>query len=155
MNYPCVEITEAADFVSTPSQPVFSDQDICGANATFRDSLQNCTDSEQNAFNFTNEEELKYARRYEEGYDLFDACYEVWLQVNHPEAANRASAHDSNPVELGNQLSSSSSLLDRSSSNGTQSEVIPLCITMAKPSCDLPTYFSHFNSSSSNKVFII
>ena len=41
-----------------------------------------------------------------------------------------------------NSLSSSSPLLDGSSSNGTQSEGIPLCVTsepMAKPSCDLPT----------------
>ena len=59
VNYPCVELTEATDFVLTHSQPVFSDQDICSANDTFRDSLQNCTDSEQNAFNFTNKEELK------------------------------------------------------------------------------------------------
>ena len=100
VNYPCDEFTEVADFVSTPSQTVFSDQDICGANAAFTDSLQNGTDSEQNVFNFTNEGELKYACRYKAGYDLFDARYEVWLQDNHPEADNRASAYDSNPVEF-------------------------------------------------------
>ena len=126
MNYPCIELTEAADFVSTlPSQPMFSDQDAYNANGTFKDSFQNCTGSEQNSFNFTNEEELKYAHRYKEGYDLFDAHYEVWLQVNHPEAANTASAHGSNPIELGSPLSSSSPLPDKSSSNGTQSEGNP------------------------------
>ena len=33
---------------------------------------------------FTVEEELKYARRYEEGYDLADVHYEAWLKLNHP-----------------------------------------------------------------------
>jgi len=28
---------------------------------------------------FTLAEELKYSRRYEEGYDLLDPCYEEWL----------------------------------------------------------------------------
>lgn len=33
---------------------------------------------------FTIAEEIKYARRYEEGYDLPDARYEKWLRLNHP-----------------------------------------------------------------------
>ena len=32
---------------------------------------------------FTVEQELKYARRYEEGYDLPDKHYEAWLKINH------------------------------------------------------------------------
>ena len=35
---------------------------------------------------FTAEQELKYARRYEEGYDLPDKHYETWLKINHPES---------------------------------------------------------------------
>ena len=31
------------------------------------------------------EEELRYAHRVEEGYDLFNLRYEAWLKVNHPE----------------------------------------------------------------------
>ena len=34
---------------------------------------------------FSVEEELQYAHRFEEGYDLFDSRYEAWLKVNHPE----------------------------------------------------------------------
>lgn len=34
---------------------------------------------------FSVEEELRYAHRFEEGYDLFDSRYEAWLKVNHPE----------------------------------------------------------------------
>ena len=34
---------------------------------------------------FSIEEELRFARRFEEGYDLFDSRYEAWLKVNHPE----------------------------------------------------------------------
>ena len=33
---------------------------------------------------FTVEQELKYAHRYEEGYDLADVHYEAWLKFNHP-----------------------------------------------------------------------
>ena len=29
--------------------------------------------------------EIKYAQRYEEGYNLPDARYEKWLRLNHPE----------------------------------------------------------------------
>ena len=34
---------------------------------------------------FSVEEEVHYARRYEEGYDLPDARYDAWLKVNHPD----------------------------------------------------------------------
>ena len=34
---------------------------------------------------FSVEEELRYARRYEEGYDLPDERYDGWLRVNHPD----------------------------------------------------------------------
>jgi len=37
---------------------------------------------------FTIEEETKYLRRYEEGYDLPDPRYEEWLRLNHPEATH-------------------------------------------------------------------
>ena len=90
-------------------------------------------DSEQQAPYFTVEEELQYANRYEEGYDLFDAHYQAWLQVNHPEDANLASGLSSNPKELETPLP------DRNSTDGTQSEGIRLCTTsgsMAEPSCD-------------------
>ena len=35
---------------------------------------------------FTVEQECKYARRYEEGYDLPDKHYEAWLKINHPQS---------------------------------------------------------------------
>jgi len=57
-----------------------SDTRDCGANDIYfqqRTSTPNHT--------FTIAEEIKYAGRYEEGYDLPDACYEMWLRLNHPE----------------------------------------------------------------------
>jgi len=33
---------------------------------------------------FTLEQEQKYQRRYEEGFDLPDKQYEAWLKINHP-----------------------------------------------------------------------
>ena len=34
---------------------------------------------------FTLEQEKKYRRRYEEGFDLPDEQYEAWLKINHPD----------------------------------------------------------------------
>ena len=31
---------------------------------------------------FSIEEEIRFARRFEEGYDLFDSRYEAWLKLN-------------------------------------------------------------------------
>ena len=83
---------------------------------------------------FTTEEELKYARRYEEGYDLFDPHYNAWLQINHPEAANTSNAsvvvsspssHSNNNDQLPSPLSSlsSSPLAVRSSTQSDSSSV--------------------------------
>ncbi len=36
---------------------------------------------------FTSEQEALYERRFEEGYDLPDPSYMVWLKITHPEAA--------------------------------------------------------------------
>jgi len=44
---------------------------------------------------FTIAEKSKYARRYEEGYDLPDAQYEKWLEMSHPEVVNRSPCSDS------------------------------------------------------------
>ena len=41
---------------------------------------------------FTIEQELKYACRYEEGYDLADVQYEAWLKINHPDSARPGNA---------------------------------------------------------------
>ena len=41
---------------------------------------------------FSVEEELLFAVRYEEGYDLFDPRYEAWLKVNHSETKTQSSA---------------------------------------------------------------
>ena len=79
-------------------------------------------DFEQETPYFTIEEELKYARRYEEGYDLYDLHYEAWLQVNHPEAANTIASHSNNPIELEGPLSSSLPIPNRSSSDSIQSK---------------------------------
>ena len=121
----CDELTEVTDLPSTlPDQrTVLDNQD--NRNCVSKDSIQNCSGSKRSDTNFTNEEELKYARRFEEGYDLFDARYEAWLQVNHPEAANKASAFSN----LGSPLSSSSPQPVRGSSNFTQSEPNLICTT--------------------------
>ena len=86
-------------------------QEACSSFATTHISK---IDSEQEAPYFTTEEELRYACRYEEGYNLFDPHYQVWLKVNHPEDANTVSGHSSNPNELKSPLSSSSPLPDSS-----------------------------------------
>ena len=34
----------------------------------------------------TNEEKLRFTKRYEEGYDLYDTRYLLWLKQNHPDS---------------------------------------------------------------------
>ena len=131
----CNELTEVTDLPSTlPDQPVLDNQG--SGNCAFRERIQNCSGSKQNDANFTNEEELKYARRFEEGYDLFDARYEAWLHVNHPEATKKAA--------FSSPLSSSSPQPVRGSSNYTQSEENRLWST-AEP-------IVSFNSLSTSEV---
>jgi len=43
------------------------------------------TIAERNQPSFTIEQEQRYARRYEEGFDVRDEHYEAWLKQNHPE----------------------------------------------------------------------
>jgi len=52
----------------------------CGANDLY---FQQGTSTPNHTFTIT--KEIKYAQRYEEGYDLPDAHYEMWLRFNHPE----------------------------------------------------------------------
>ena len=76
---------------------------------------------------FTIEEELKYAHRYEEGYDFFDAHYQAWLQVNHPQDAHMAFGQGTSSECL---LSNLIPIPDRSSTDGIQSEDSPSCNTL-------------------------
>ena len=55
---------------------------------TSEDPLNNSHRNPEN--NFSVEKELIYTRRFEEGYDLFDAEYVCWLQERHPEAVPAA-----------------------------------------------------------------
>ena len=48
-------------------------------------SNENSTD-EENKADFTKEEDAKFAKRFEEGYDLYDPKYISWLKINHPAA---------------------------------------------------------------------
>lgn len=42
------------------------------------------TEDRQREIVFSLEEEAKFEKRYDEGYDLFDERYELWLQKKHP-----------------------------------------------------------------------
>ena len=44
---------------------------------------------------FSSEEEDLFSRRFEEGYDLHDSCYEQWLHVTHPQVLMTESVIDS------------------------------------------------------------
>ena len=49
---------------------------------------------------FTIEQELKYAARFEEGYNLLDADYEAWLKINHPESTRPNNTNQTMNVPL-------------------------------------------------------
>ena len=41
---------------------------------------------------FTVEEETKFTRRYEDGYDLTDPCYKAQLEIKHPRVTGNIEA---------------------------------------------------------------
>lgn len=49
---------------------------------------------------FTVEQELKYACRYEEGYDLPDKHYEAWIRINHPQSPKAGSTEQMAPLPV-------------------------------------------------------
>ena len=74
---------------------------------------------------FSIEEELRYARRFKEGYDLPDTKYEVCLKINHPEVVN-------NPgVSTDYATSNSSLLLSSPLLSSTPSQRPSLCVSTA------------------------
>ena len=40
--------------------------------------------SSKNAIHFSAEQEKKFQRRYEEGFNIADPVYLQWLEINHP-----------------------------------------------------------------------
>jgi len=49
----------------------------------------------EGAFYFTLEKEVRFERRYEESYDLYDPRYSAWLKYHHPESVPTSHAFDS------------------------------------------------------------
>lgn len=82
-------------------------------------------DSEINDFSI--EEELKYSRRLEEGYNLPDERYECWLRINHPDALSESSSN-SMPV-ASTSARSSPSFTAVCSPPGSVSPSLPLPLT--------------------------
>ena len=74
---------------------------------------------------FSIEEELRYSRRFKEGYDLPDTKYEACLKINHPEVVN-------NPgVSTDYATSNSSLLLFSPLLSSTPSQCPSLCVSTA------------------------
>lgn len=101
---------------------------------------------------FSVEEELQYAHRFEEGYDLFDSRYEAWLKVNHPEIV-RDNVRDilapSTPVAtlhvVPRQCDSSSPSMSCPSTSNTLSRSLTLSNTPQKSNSSPPTKHSPFS----------
>ena len=55
------------------------------------DDLPQTSDECSYTATFTVEQEVKYACRYEEGYDLPDKHYEAWVKINHPQSPKAGS----------------------------------------------------------------
>ena len=116
-------------------------KDVKASSSSFVDDQTSEIGYEQQTPYFIIEEELKCAHRYEEGYDLFDAHYQAWLQVNHPEDAYTTSGlsnHSECPL---------TSVPNKISTDGTPSGDSTSC-TIPKP-MDKP---GHDNSSSTSNI---
>ena len=59
-----------------------SEEVLSGMELDKRDSERECV------LNFTPEEESRFEMRYEEGYDLYDTRYLMWLRHHHPESVH-------------------------------------------------------------------
>ena len=101
---------------------------------------------------FSVEEELRYAHRFEEGYDLFDSRYEAWLEVNHPEIVRdnvRDILEPFTPVVTLHVVShlcdSSSPSLSCPSNSNTLSGSLTLSSTPQKSNSSPPTKHSPFS----------
>ena len=95
---------------------IYTDNGEEGRRSSAGSSSSETGDSTDSVFSV--EEEVRYARRYEEGYDLPDARYDAWLKVNHPDAQKTSPAvpmaqssssgdHDSLPAPSTSNLSGS------------------------------------------------
>ena len=87
----------------------------CGSN-------ENSTD-EENEADFTEEEEAKFANRFEEGYDLYDPKYISWLKINHP-AATLPATFTFVPPNFEQSCEISSSLESHSSTTDQAGDVV-------------------------------
>ena len=76
---------------------------------------------------FSIEEELRYATRFEEGYDIPDPKYEAWLRLNHPNVVS------SNPSVTILQTTPSSSSASFSSPSSSQQHMPSISQASTKP----------------------
>ena len=65
---------------------------------------------------FTVDQEQKYTRRYEEGYDLPDAEYDAWLRAHHPDHLRVATQPDTGGENTPTSVTTSATV---STANGT------------------------------------
>ena len=98
------------------------------------------------------EEELRYAHRFKESYDLFDSRYEAWLKVKHPEIVHdnvRDILAPSTPVATLHVVpclcDSSSPLMSCPSTSNTLSGSLTLSNTSQKSNSSPPTKRSPFS----------
>ena len=61
-------------------------------------------------------------RRYEEGYDLPDSCYEEWLRLNHPEATDPNVEQSTDSVSKVQALSEAATTVDPNLCSSTEKE---------------------------------
>ena len=78
------------------------------------------------------EEEVRFTRRYEEGYDLYDEKYEAWLKHHHPEALHKYCKSGSPVTPLTSQHRSDTQIIS-SSSTSSESDIPTPKTPAAKP----------------------
>jgi len=63
------------------------DHDPCAVSSRTAGSVERCQEEDSDPHeSFTDKEQQLYERRYEEGFNLYDAKYIAWLKINHPDA---------------------------------------------------------------------
>lgn len=79
-----------------------------------------CINSTDVPLMFSREEEMKYARRFQEGYDIYDPRYLDWLSLHHLESAR---ANNETPITISCTFTSSSTYIQTSPLQSTSTVV--------------------------------
>lgn len=96
---------------------------------------QDSSTGHEDSLPFTREEYSRYQTRYEEGCNIQDPYYLVWLRIHQPESACSAVGSNSSASVVVSDMSSSSSLVSLPTMNSPASATHSPALSNSNPAC--------------------